>query len=271
MKLDALQDALNRETQSGYRAKTISASTIGHECDAYIAYNLRGFLRAPRQARSQRILDLGQTLETEVVRALRAAGLEIDTHQNDGSQHMRTAYNGLVKVLCDGLTTIDGKPAILEIKSANKSRWTDLHEYGLELHSQTYWMQCQLMMWLFCIKQCLFVSYCKDDSAMHVELVRYDEFDVAWAKHRIDGILEDRETHRCAAEPQDWRCKACDFRQYCWEDKADLLNCRQCANCAYEHNSQSLWCNRNNREANAACDEFACWKPQQNNYRRQAT
>ena len=65
-----IDDGYDKQTE-GRAREYIGASGVGHPCDAYQAYSMRGFPNTEPDARLKRIFRLGHILEDEVVKDLK--------------------------------------------------------------------------------------------------------------------------------------------------------------------------------------------------------
>jgi Holliday junction resolvase-like predicted endonuclease len=83
MEAQAIQTMLRQTAQAKvkvYPCNNVRASEIGHPCVRYLVFSITNWEdRKPHDASLQNIFDLGNAIETEVIRRLKEAGLEILT------------------------------------------------------------------------------------------------------------------------------------------------------------------------------------------------
>ena len=105
----------------------IGASIIGNQCDAMLAFNLRGFPNTPPDPRLLRIFGLGHILEDEVVKDLKKkAQMQVwEVDGLTGNQHTYEALGGHVVCHMDGHIDIgDEELRVLEIKTMNDASFS---------------------------------------------------------------------------------------------------------------------------------------------------
>lgn len=254
-------------------SKTIGGSNIGHPCDACVTLTLRSFPTQQKPEKLQRIFALGYAIEKMILERLHehcmAAGLTLVPGGDESLTYF--SHDWRVKVKADG--AIDsGKErlALIEIKSANERRFSDMATYGVELGEPGYYEQVQLEMGMSGIRKTLFIAYNKNTSDIHREVVHFDPFLYSSQLHRIESILGGA-AMRCAASDTDWRCKFCDHRSTCWAgfDTVKLLHMpgwRACRTCKHSiplapmstpgAAPECFWCAKNNRVARSLCTDY---------------
>lgn len=261
----AIDEAWSRDKRDQVRSY-IGASSIGDQCDVYLTLGLRGFPDNPIEPRLRRIFALGNKIEDMVVDDLRKAGLSVlPVDPMTGRQWAYEEYGGHVKCHLDGQVLEADDAGGLEIKSMNERLFKKFVDEGVRSSHPKYFDQMQMCMALSGLRWFLFVSYCKNDSHYHCEVVHFDE--LAWSvnHHRIEVVLGG-EARRIAADETDWRCRSCFKSRQCWrptgfdEDREVPRACRTCAN-ASPAATGGWHCDLHNQPATSPCDEWASYLP----------
>lgn len=229
---EAVNKAFDLGTAKLYMGKEkprryIGASHIGNPCIAYNTLCARGFPGDTTTPKQTRIFQAGHIIEDEVVKTLQAGGLSISPVKDDGQQHEYTALGGHLVCHLDGIVDGgNGNYAVLEVKSMNKTRFQKFVRYGVKISDPHYYAQLQLCMHLSGFKHALFVSYCKDNSEFHNEIVPYDE---ATALELVDRAKKALTTRKLERTENEFFCRFCFKRGACKEEKLNQINtCAQC-------------------------------------------
>ena len=185
----------------------IGAST-GHDCVARLQLSLRGFPNKSVDPQLQRIFREGHRLEDQVVRDLqRMADLRV--YEKDGvtgRQHSRSWLGGHVVCHSDGFVDFEdgSEQLILEIKSMNLANYNRFVAYGVKASHRKYYGQMVMMMAMFGVERSFFISYCKDNSKYHAEVVHFDQEEWDDMYSNIQAAL-DGQAWRVASYAEDWR------------------------------------------------------------------
>jgi CRISPR/Cas system-associated exonuclease Cas4 (RecB family) len=247
---ERLQAALEGSSPSrASRAPYLGASLVGQPCEAFVAFQFRGF---PQEftPRTKRIFELGKAIEDIVTDCLnltdaKSVGI-LELRYSDPKTHAQyeyVGYGGHVIAHPDGkITDEDGEEYILEIKSMNDSEFTKFREHGIISHHK-YEGQVHCNMALSGINKSIIVAYNKDNSEFYVEVVEFDLFKWAQLKDKIERVL-DNQAKRIGKDKNFWRCKTCSYKETCWDRKDLSPNSRDCRNCKYSmsHPSGGLSC-----------------------------
>lgn len=262
--VDAIDDGYSNEDRGEARCY-IGASMAGTDCIAQMALSLRGFPDVDPDAPLKRIFRAGHRIEDWVVWDLKNKA-DLRVYEKDdmtGRQHRREWLNGHVVCNSDGLVDFeDGSgQAILEIKSMNDANFKKFQTTGVKASHRKYYRQMCMMMAMFRIERCLFISYNKNNSQYHAEIVPFDqeEWDTMYVK--IQAAL-DGQAERVATAPEDWRCKSCFKRESCWNAPDVSPACRFCKH-SFANKNGGWTCNLTGREVMDACDKYEMFRPTQ--------
>ena len=241
----------------------IGASGIGHPCDAYQAYSLRGFPNTQPDARLKRIFRLGHILEDEVVKDLKEKA-DVRVWEIDGltgRQHSYEEWEGHIVCHMDGHIELeDGILRVLEIKSMNDASFKKFVKDGVKFSHPRYFAQVQMMMGMSKMDECFFIAINKNNSDYHAEIVKYDEFEMGHIKERIQRILNG-EAKKISKDSSDWRCRGCFKAGVCW-DGVDVEP-TSCSLCQFARpKPDGCWhCTKHDKNANVLCSDFKLYEP----------
>ena len=210
-----INNAKKREKRSH-----LGASVVGDPCMRKIWYQFYEPIEIT-DPRILRIFKLGQVIEDEIViPMLRDAGFTVYEKDNNGDQFgfKDGKFAGSIDGCIVGLPE-SSKPHLLEIKSANKSRFNDFKKNGYR-SSSTYYAQIQIYMKYMKLERALVVVYCKDDSELYLERIKYDSMYAEMQVDKAYRILESKDNipDREFKRSTDWRCRFCQHKEKCWEE-----------------------------------------------------
>jgi hypothetical protein len=255
-------DALEKEGDPiRYKTRSyIGASIIGNDCTAYLHLSMRGFPENTPPPKLLRIFNVGHALEDMVVADLKKNGgygvSEVD--ELTGDQYEYTALGDHVVCHLDGIIYVDEEPCVLEIKTMNKSKFNAFEKKGVKVSHPNYFAQCMLAMHLSKLEKSYLLAICKDDCRYHVQIIEYDEFEVAALRQKISQAVSEPE--RIAQTDSDWRCRGCFKRTSCWHPSEikPKPSCNLCEHGMPDMYGQSKqwYCHHHDRPAKEPCDEF---------------
>ena len=262
--VDAIDNGYLSDKEEKSRAY-LGASIIGNQCDALLAFNLRGFPNEPPSPRLKRIFRLGHILEDEVVKDLKKRA-KLDVWEVDGltgRQHSYELWGGHIKAHMDGHIELNGEVHVLEIKSMNDASHAKFKKNGVKISHPQYFAQVQMMMGMSGIQKSLFIAVNKNTSEYHAEIVEFDDFEYAHIQERIERVVTGR-VHKIATDETDWRCRGCFKRGVCWGDREVQVTC---ATCKFSGpNPQGGWhCYKHDKTADQPCDDYVRYQPESRN------
>lgn len=235
-----INDNLSKGQTAQEPRNGIGASAIGHDCDAYLSYELRGFPSKPLDNAILRIFNLGHAIETLTESAILTAlppGYSVSFEREGGGQHTFPVHGGHSWSTLDGIITApDGSRIVVEIKSMNAARFEEFKLDGLEISNPKYFKQVQKQMHDSGLVECLVVAYCKNNSDIFCELIRYDMVVAAALDARIELAMRNG-TRRKGDNRNAMSCRFCNRRDMCWGALTLLPVTPHCRNC--NHGSAS--------------------------------
>jgi len=242
----------------------IGASMAGTDCIAQMALSLRGFPDREPDPTLKRIFFAGHRIEDWVVKDLiKKADVRVwEKDDFTGRQHRREWLNGHVVCHADGLIDFeDGDgPAILEIKSMNDANFKKFVSVGVKASHRKYYRQMIMMMAMFQIERAFFISYCKNTSKYHAELVAFDQEEWDGMYVKIQAALDGQAT-RVSDKPEDWRCKFCFKVDSCWNPPKLKPACNFCSH-SFANENGGWNCKLSGKEAREPCDKFEQFAPE---------
>lgn len=239
----------------------IGASGLG-ECEAEMAYSLRGFPSVEPEPRIARVFGLGHVIEDIVVADLKMAGYHIEpVDPTTGKQWEYKAFGGHVVCHLDGKVAVPGGWAVLEVKSMNKNMFGKLQREGVVCSHPKYFNQMQACMMLSGLDSAMLVVYCKDNSDYHIEIVHLNQLQVSHLELMIHKALTN-EARRIASIPSFFKCKLCFKRDVC-HGTAPVEVPRNCATCVHSmaHASGGWLCTQSEevKHADDVCANYSIY------------
>ena len=256
-----IDDGYDKQTE-GRAREYIGASGVGHPCDAYQAYSMRGFPNTEPDARLKRIFRLGHILEDEVVKDLKEKA-DVRVWEVDGltgRQHTYEEWEGHVVCHMDGHIELDdGILRVLEIKSMNDASFKKFKKDGVKYSHPRYYAQLMMMMGMSKIHSSFFIAICKNNSEYHAEIVDYDEFEFSHLKERVQRVL-DGGARKISTDSSDWRCRGCFKSGACWEGAEVGKRCQTCQ--FVRPKPDGGWhCNKPDKDASVLCQDYKLYEP----------
>lgn len=206
-----LQQSISEKQQRTY----MGGSILGKECDRQLWYEYHQPI-ANDNPRVERIFHLGHLLESYVITLLKHSGYTV--HHDDGSGQFGFKDEEIAGHI-DGVIVIDGKPHLLEIKSASDKRFAEMVKKGVRLSDPVYFVQMQVYMKYMDLDKGLFVAINKNDCSIHSEVIEYDPITAEHAVNRGKEIARmEEKPERKYKSPAFLGCKFCNYKNRCWDE-----------------------------------------------------
>lgn len=209
----------------------IGASSVGHVCDACVAFSFRGYPDKEPDQQLKRIFRDGHRIEGVVVRDMRKAGMHVmEKDPMTGKQWSYDAYGGHAVGHADGLLEVDGEIVGVEIKSMGDAKFKEFVSKGVKRSHPIYYDQMQFMMGMSGVRKFVLVSYNKNNSDYHHEWVDFDEFRYLSLEAKVERVLVN-DVAKISHDEADWRCRGCFKFNACWRDELpEKRTVRTCGN-----------------------------------------
>lgn len=187
----AIQQSIVAQPQRNY----LGMSQIGKQDDRTLWLQFRGCLPTEYSPRVERIFRLGDAIENELIRYLRAIpNVELHTHDEAGNQFRFELFGGHFSGAMDGaITGIPESPRkyhVFEAKSASDKRFNELVVKQVKQWSPEYYAQLQCYMGVSGMDSALFCAYNKDDSRIYTELVPFNSMEWDFLQVKALRLIE---------------------------------------------------------------------------------
>ena len=221
------------DNQESYRYH-LGASIIGGDCERAIWYGWRWFKDVKHPHQLLRLFKRGHYEEPIVLGHLRNAGMVV--HEVDsvsGKQFQLSAlgghFGGSLDAVLENVPGLDGKPCLMECKTANQKQFDLLVKKGVRVHKFEHYVQMQIYMGAYNLPWALYICVNKNTDEWHWELIIYDKlFNDQYLQRAANIIASDRPPQRVSNDPSWYRCKWCDYYKICHHDETPAKNCRTC-------------------------------------------
>lgn len=156
----------------------LGASEIGATDTRSTWFKYRWCLTREFEPRVLRLFRLGNILEDEIISILRKIPNLVVYNEVDGEQfgfsELGGHFSGSLDGVITGLPEAPKTPHLLECKSASKKQFDALKKLGdYSKWKATYGAQVQIYMGAMGLKRALVAVYCKDDSRLYFERIKF--------------------------------------------------------------------------------------------------
>lgn len=191
------------------RGHYLGMSSLGY-CQAELWRNFHGKgKKDPVDARTQRIFDLGNVIEDEVIKIVRCMPdvtiLSEQAEYQDFDGQLR-GHSDLV------ISTPDYSKIVPDVKSMNNSRFEQFERMGLRASNWGYYVQLMVYAgYELDAEAIMCIAYNKDTSAIGVEIIPFDLEEFVTFRTKAKMILESKDMPPC--ERGNGRVKFCSCRR----------------------------------------------------------
>ena len=240
--LAAINAAIENGQEYPHRAH-LGASVIGKKCLRELWYGWRWAVSEKFDGRMLRLFERGHLEEPRFIGYLRAIGCEVWPHNpnaplKDGKPQQWRAgpwheghFGGSPDGVGRGLPDLPpGTPFLISCKTHNGKSFEKLKEAGVMGAKWDHFVQEQIYLNHFRLEWCLYMAVNKDDDALHLELLHYDESVFKTALSRAGNVIFANEPPaRISESPGAFGCKFCKANRLChFGDTTPDRNCRTC-------------------------------------------
>lgn len=219
--------------EEGPRAH-LGASEIGEKCARRLVYSFRWMHREKFDGRMHRLFNRGHLEEIRIIEWLRAAGLEVFSHTNDGKQ-IRINENQHFGGSLDGVANLPppmklDMPFLLEFKTHSEKSFKNLYSSkSVKFSKFKHFCQMSEYGWKHSLKYGIYFAICKNTDKIYIEIVELDWNLAASLEQKAHGIIyASNLPGRIAASAAHIDCKFCPMVPICHHRQPAQINCRSC-------------------------------------------
>jgi hypothetical protein len=236
-----------RAQESGHRGH-MGCSQLGGACDRALWYNYHWVKDNKFNGQALRIFNLGHLTEPMMIAMLQSIGCEVTQVDSTGKQ-IRVSHGAFIGGSTDG-TAIGvpdlpaGERCLLEFKTANEKSFTKIAAKGVRLSKEEHYIQMCLYMAKTGLRRALYMVYCKNNSALHAEIVEANDLLAGHYFERGMRIVHNGIPGRISNNPDKFECKYCDFLGICHGSEPIDKTCRTCQHGTPNEELSTWVCNR---------------------------
>lgn len=208
----------------------LGCSQIGHKCDRFLWYSFRWAFVEKFEGRMLRLFHAGHKFETDIIRDMRACGVDIRSSQErvDFGSHVSGSVDGIIY---SGLIESPSKKHVAEFKTHSDKSFNDLVKNGVEKSKPLHYVQMQVYMLGLKIDRAYYLAINKNTSELYGERFKLDK---DFAQKHVDRAkriaLSERKPEPMTADPTWYECSYCPAKDMCHKDTPTKnANCRTCA------------------------------------------
>lgn len=234
----------------------IGYSGIGSKCVRKLWYDFRHTYKRKIPLRVKRLFDKGHNEEVIIIRDLERAGMVVTWKQKEVVNEFFPQIKGHI----DGVvTSVPGYPVgtemLLEMKTANHSRFEKIKKQGVKLFDNAYWTQIQCYMSELHLDKCLYVVTNKNNEERLYLVYDYDPTCVTDVAYIAKDILSNDDIPMKIGSSIWWECKMCDAYEICQGTGDIFENCHNCKHCerTQEPLENGIKCHKFKSSVNGNC------------------
>lgn len=223
-----------RPDDGGFRGH-LGASLIGKDCARAAWYGFHWVQQPHFPARILRLFNRGHLEEPRFLALMEMIGCEVWHQTADGKQfRMRTGYRGhfggSLDAVVRGIPDLPGEPVLGEFKTHNNKSFEKLKEEGVLKAKWEHFIQCQMYMGDYQLRNALYLGVNKDTDEIHAEIVQFDPTQNERLHKRSAMIIDAVDAPpRINKSPGWYQCKMCNYKDLCHGNEVlPERNCRTC-------------------------------------------
>lgn len=209
------------------RRPYLGGSRLGEPCARKLQYEYLGRPDSPRKASTHNIFAIGHAGEDAVAQLLKAAGLDLRTHDRSGSQFGFSVAGDRIRghidgVVCGGPATLGPYPFLWENKWVAAKYWNAIVKKGVAAERPVYAGQVSIYQAYMGLEEnpALFSVGNRDTGEVAFERLPFDARRAQEASDRGVSILTACEAGewlpRAYASSTFYECKWCPHSAECW-------------------------------------------------------
>ena len=222
----------------------LGASEIGNSCSKYLWLKFRHTFYQKFDGRMQRLLNRGHFEEPRSLSYLEGIGCKVYQFAKVLLYHPESEcyfYGNIEEDNSDGLVEeVEGVP-YHEEKAKELGIWLDkgegnkvsnfqkLVKDGVKLYKPVHWAQQCIYGFKRGLDYSLYMSTCKNDDDLHLEVIKLDHFLGASLEKKAEMIIfAESAPAGISMSPSYYECQYCDALSVCHSNAPALVNCRSC-------------------------------------------
>lgn len=233
--LSEISDAFNPEEEVTPR-KHLGASIIGRECARAIWYGFHWVSRKRHEGRIVRLFHRGHLEEARFIALLRCAGMTTQHQQvvEGVAKQFKISgcqghYGGSLDGIVYGCPDIGNEWALTEFKTHGQKSFDKLTKEGVEASKPEHAIQMRQYIAKMGLRAGLYLAICKNDDALHGEILMADPNDAKLYEERAERIITSEfPPPKLSNDIFFYKCKFCDDRAVCHGEVLPLPTCRTC-------------------------------------------
>lgn len=242
----------------------LGASEIGHECERYLWLSFRWAKQPEFDGRMLRLFATGNHQEPRLVADLKAIGIEVSEHDENGKQWSFDAIGGHFGGSMDGAGL--GFPEapktwhVLEFKTANAKSYAAMQKNGVLKSKPVHYAQMQLYMGWAKLDRAMYIVVNKDTDDIYTERVEFSRAEFEKLLAKAERAITSSEPPITLSETADYFvCRYCRFKDQCYGTEAPQVSCRTCAHATPETDGNARWsCAQGKPDMTVAAQRSAC-------------
>ena len=234
------------KSEAEERRAHLGASQLGKECRRALWYGFRWCDEPETDGRVLRLFRRGKLEEAQLTADLRAAGVEVHTHDEHGQQFQFSDVGGHVGGSMDGAGQgfIEAPKAwhVIEFKTHGAKSFATLTKKGAREAKPEHWAQMQLYMHWSGMDRAAYLAVCKDTDDLYFERIHYDREAAERLIAKARAIIEAPEPlERLSEDTTYYQCRFCNARRVCHEKRLPGPSCRTCVHSTPELDGAGRW------------------------------
>lgn len=222
----------------------MGCSLIGHKCDRYLWYSFRWAFKENFSGRMKRLFNVGHEFESQIIKDLRAIGIDIRGSQNkvEFGSHVGGSVDGIIY---SGLIESPNKKHVFEAKTHSQKSFDGLIKEGVEKAKPLHYIQMQSYMLGLNIDRAFYVAINKNTSELYSERIKLNKDIAEKYINRAKRIaLLDKKPEPMSSDHTWYECSYCSAKDMCHKNEpTKQVNCRTCIHSTAKEDS-TFYCEK---------------------------
>jgi hypothetical protein len=230
----AIYQWYERKNEEESKRAYLGWSELGQPCERALWHGFRMSGGKKFEGRMLRLFDTGHREEDRVLQELRAIGCEVwardtQTGKQFACEHFGGHLRGHLDAVVKGLPESPKTPHLVDVKTCNTKKFSELQKKGMRDVYPKYWAQAQGYMGMFGLKRAMYIFVNKDDDRIHTVRFEFNEDEFMANIEKAGRVIFSQEPPpRISDDPAWFECKFCDHHATCHGTQAPAVTCRSC-------------------------------------------